>query len=67
MLSGPEVYIPFTSHLLSLQKSTIHLAIACFCFFLPKHHFNKETTEIEDYSLAVGQTAYDTLHIQSGL
>lgn len=64
MPSSPEVRIPFISHFPSLQESSIHLAIA---WFFQKHHFNKETTEIEDSSLAGNQTPYNTLHVQSGL
>lgn len=67
MPSGLEIRIPLISHLLSLQESTIYLAIAFFFFFFQKHRFNKETTEIEDCSLAGAQTPYNTLHVQTGL
>lgn len=66
MPSGPQVRIPFVFRLPSLQESTIHQAIAFF-FFFQKHHFNKETTEIEDCSLTGAQTPYNTLHVQSSL
>lgn len=61
-----EVHMALISHLPSLQESTIYLAITFF-FFFPKHCFNKETTEIEDCSLAGAQTPYNTLHVHSGL
>lgn len=65
MPSGLEIHVPFISHLPSLQESTIYLAIAFF--FFQKHRFNKETTEIEDCSLAGAQTPHNTLHVQNGL
>lgn len=68
MPSGSKIHILFIFHCLSLQKSIIYQAIACFFFFFfQKHHFNKETTEIEDCSLAGAQTPYNTFHVQSGL